>query len=250
MTRKKAVAYVDGMNLYYGAVKYNPQYKWLDVQALLENLFSAYDISLIRYYTAKIKPRFQKDNSPLRQLVYLDALETRPKIRITWGVYSRHTAYRRIDDTHGLSNPNLFRPSLNPQETNTVGRILSQAQTQQPPDRPFVLVRVRKDEEKGSDVNLATDLIMDTQVHRNCDTAIIVTNDSDFTYPIAIVTASSVEVILVNPFVGNNPDARGLNALKGVSRRRLKIKHLSRNQLRDPVVTSNGRRVYKPQVWI
>ena len=33
------IAYVDGMNLYYGAVKQRPEYKWLDIQSMLEGLF-------------------------------------------------------------------------------------------------------------------------------------------------------------------------------------------------------------------
>ena len=32
MDRTHPIAYVEGMNLYYGAVKYRPQYKWLDVK--------------------------------------------------------------------------------------------------------------------------------------------------------------------------------------------------------------------------
>ena len=60
---------------------------------------------------------------------------------------------------------------------------------------------VQKSEGKGSDVILAIDLLVDTQVHKNCDNASIVTNESDFAYPKSIVAQSPINVILVNPSI-------------------------------------------------
>ena len=248
-SRPDAIAYVDGMNLYYGAVKYRPQYKWLDVQSLLESMFPQFTIIQIRYYTARLTQRFPKDKSPFRQLVYLDALETRNKIEIRWGTYADHDALRRIYDTDGFGSPGLFRPRLQPEAAHTVDHILSHLQSQQPPDRPYVLVRIHKSEEKGSDVNLATDLIMDTQVHQSCDTAIIVTNDSDFIYPLSIVAQSPTNVILVNPSIGRNRTAKGLSTLQNITRQSLRTKFLKNNQLPNPVTTPDNRKLYKPQAW-
>lgn len=249
MDRTNAFAYVDGMNLYYGAVKYRPQHKWLDVQALLENLFPQYTIASIRYCTAKLTQEFPKDTSPFQQLVYLGALGTRPKIAIRHGTYADHLAWRRIHEKEGLDSPELFRPRLEPQEAQAVGHILSLAQSRQSPDRPFNLVRVHKSEEKGSDVNLATDLIMDTQVHKKCGTAIIVTNDSDFAYPITVVAQSPINVILVNPFIGRKGNAKGLSTIKAVRRVSLKSKHVRKNQLPNPVTTEAGRELTRPEAW-
>ena len=47
-------------------------------------------------------------------------------------------------------------------------------------------VEVIKSEEKGSDVNLATYLMLDA-FRRDCDTAVLITNDSDMQEPIEIV---------------------------------------------------------------
>ena len=71
-----------------------------------------------------------------------------------------------------------------------MGQVLDQAKGRNNTGRPYVLVRVRNTEEQGSDINLATDLIMDMQVHSKCHTAIVVTNDSDFQYPISCVAQS------------------------------------------------------------
>ena len=46
MAEGRAVyAYVDGMNLYCGALKHNPGYKWLDVSLLMANLVSDFTIA-------------------------------------------------------------------------------------------------------------------------------------------------------------------------------------------------------------
>jgi hypothetical protein len=51
--KPKANVYVDGFNLYYGALKNTP-YKWLDLDALLRTILPAYEIHRIRYFSARI----------------------------------------------------------------------------------------------------------------------------------------------------------------------------------------------------
>lgn len=153
-----AMAYVDGMNPYYGAVKDRPCLKWLNIPSLLESLAPAYRIVTIRYYTAQIKRAYPGDASHSRQRKYLDALSSLSKIDIRYGTYSRFPSWQRIYEDQGLSSLELFRSKLN--YPTAVGRLLERAKSQQPPEQPFVLVRVGKDEEKGSDVNWATDLIV------------------------------------------------------------------------------------------
>ena len=240
-----AMAYVDGMNLYYGAVKDRPCLKWLNIQSLLESLVPAYRIVTIRYYAAQIKRAYPGDESHSRPRKYLDALSSLSKIDIRYGTYSRFPSWRRIYEDKGLSSPELFRPNLN--HPVAVGRLLERAQSQQPPEQPFVLVRVWKDEEKGSDVNLATDLIVDALVDRRCRTVVIVTNDSDLAYPISMVAQARINVILVNPFIGRPAIARGLSQLQ-VKRLSLKTKLLQAHQLPNPVITPEGK-LYRPSTW-
>jgi hypothetical protein len=47
----KTCVYVDGFNLYYGAVR-RTTYKWLNIRDLCERLFPRNEIARIRYFTA------------------------------------------------------------------------------------------------------------------------------------------------------------------------------------------------------
>ena len=51
----KANVYVDGFNLYYGALK-GTRYKWLDLSSLCQTLLGDRDINRIRYFTSRIVP--------------------------------------------------------------------------------------------------------------------------------------------------------------------------------------------------
>ncbi len=60
-------------------------------------------------------------------------------------------------------------------------------------------VEVIKNEEKGSDVNLASYLLLDA-FKRRCDTAIVFSNDSDLAQAIEITqTQLGIKVGIVNP---------------------------------------------------
>jgi hypothetical protein len=60
-------------------------------------------------------------------------------------------------------------------------------------------VKVYKTEEKGSDVNLATHLMLDA-FQRDCDLAVVVSNDSDLEEPIRVVMqVLGIPVGLLNP---------------------------------------------------
>ena len=84
--------YIDGFNLYFGAVKGTP-YKWLDLQRLCEQLLPIHDIRLIRYYTARISARANDTQAPARQQAYLRALATLPKVSIFYGHYTVHDVW-------------------------------------------------------------------------------------------------------------------------------------------------------------
>ena len=77
--------YVDGFNLYYGAVKGTP-YKWLDLGKLCTFLLPGHSINRIRYFTALIQPRGDP-LQPQRQQTYLRALETIPHLSVHLGSF-------------------------------------------------------------------------------------------------------------------------------------------------------------------
>ena len=54
----KTVIYIDGFNLYYRLLKRSPQYKWLNIKLLCENvLIPANQIIEVNYYTARVSSR-------------------------------------------------------------------------------------------------------------------------------------------------------------------------------------------------
>ncbi|MBI3922699.1 MAG: NYN domain-containing protein [Armatimonadetes bacterium] len=140
--------YVDGFNLYYGALKNTP-YRWLNLSELCRLLLPHDQINHIKYYTAKVKPLPKDPDQPLRQQVYLRALTTLPNVEIFHGQFLSHVVRMPLADLTGFA-------------------------------------QVIKAEEKGSDVALAAHLVHDA--HKgDYDTAVIISNDSDLVPPIRIV---------------------------------------------------------------
>ncbi len=142
--------YVDGFNLYYGSLK-KPGCRWLDLDALCQKLLPKHDIQLIRYFTARVTGVVDQ-NAPVRQQMYLRALRTIPHLEIHFGQFTTHQTWM---------------PLVNP------------------PAQGSRKVLVFKTEEKGSDVNLASQLLHDGFKSR-CDTAVIISNDSDLAEPVKI----------------------------------------------------------------
>jgi hypothetical protein len=66
--------YIDGFNLYYGAVKGSP-YKWLDLGALCYRMLPNDTIQSIEYFTAIVSARPYDLGMPVRQQIYLRALK-------------------------------------------------------------------------------------------------------------------------------------------------------------------------------
>jgi hypothetical protein len=136
--------YVDAFNLYYGCIRDTP-YRWLDLHALSVRLFPQDEIHRIRYFTAIVSGRPADPQQPQRQQTYIRALETIPCLSVHLGHYLTHTTRM------ALANPPPFGSRT---------------------------VEVIKSEEKGSDVNLATYLLLDG-FNRDYEVAAVVSNDSE-----------------------------------------------------------------------
>ena len=80
----KTIVYVDGFNLYYGALKGTP-YKWLDINKLCQLLLPKHTIHRIKYFTARVVGRPGDPDQPTRQQIFLRALETLPNVEIILG---------------------------------------------------------------------------------------------------------------------------------------------------------------------
>lgn len=156
--------YVDGFNLYYGSLRGTP-YRWLDLEALARRLLPRDDIQIVRYFTARVSDRVDP-TAPVRQDLYLRALRTLPCVQIHFGTF--------------LTN-NVWMPLA------------------KPPQRGRRKCQVVKTEEKGSDVNLASHLLLDA-FKQQCDTAVIISNDSDLAEPVTIARYElGMTVGVVNP---------------------------------------------------
>jgi len=149
----KTRIYIDGFNLYFGSVRSTP-YKWLNpLELAVKHLAPHHTIEGIKYFTAKLNPRPNDPDQPLRQETYLRALRTIPDLKIILG--------------HFLTK-NVRMPLANPQ-----------------PGQPST-VEVIKTEEKGSDVNLATHLLHDA--HQSLfECAVVISGDSDLLEPVRII---------------------------------------------------------------
>ena len=74
--------YVDGFNLYYGALK-GTAFKWLDPVLLTSLLLPPeYEIEQLGYFTARVSGKLDP-RAPARQRVYLKALATLAEVEST-----------------------------------------------------------------------------------------------------------------------------------------------------------------------
>ncbi len=202
--------YVDGFNLYYGALK-GTQFKWLNLVELARHVLPAYHtIDKLIYFTARVSGVSNR-RAPARQQVYLNALNTLPEIEIHFGSFLAKTAWRPLnnlpiaDKTINAPIPVTLPEGNHPvegSETLPVGSYPTRNNGKKKRHkiaRPLpdaVIAEVHTMEEKGSDVNLAVHLLNDAWKEM-FDAAVVITNDTDLVTPIHIVTAERKKPVYV-----------------------------------------------------
>jgi hypothetical protein len=158
----KVNVYVDGFNLYYGALKVTP-YKWLDLSRLCQLLLPSDTIQSIKYFTARVSARPTNPTSAHDQGLYIRALKT-TAVTIKYGHFLTHSVPMYLSGV-------------------------------MPPKR----VWVDKTEEKGSDVNLASHLLREAFL-KQFEVAVLISNDSDLAEPVRIVAEElKFPVGIINP---------------------------------------------------
>ena len=209
--------YIDGFNLYYGSVRKTP-FKWLDISALCTNLLPNRQINRIRYFTAHVRALQHDPQAPVRQDVYLRALKTIPNLTIHKGHFAP-------------------RPSVFPQFPLAYLN----------PTKPPLVVQVLRTEEKGTDVNLATYLLVDC-FNNDFDEAVVISNDSDLASPIEKVISQFRKAVgVINP----HPKWRISGHLIGVASfhmRTINKKVLATCQFPTTLTDSQGT-FSKPATW-
>jgi hypothetical protein len=164
----RVIVYVDGFNLYYGSLKDRP-YRWLDLGGLSTRLLPRDQVVGIKYFTALSTSAPWKSSQAAKsasQQTYLRALRTVPDLTIHFGNFLSHPVKRRLV---------------------------------KPPRRGSPYREVWHTEEKGSDVNLASHLLVDG-FRARYDLAVVISNDSDLTEPVRFVRDDlNAPVGILNP---------------------------------------------------
>lgn len=206
----RTFVYIDGFNLYFRALRGTP-FRWLDMGKLAQLLIPQHQIKRIRYFTALITSRPRDLAQPQRQQTYIRALATIPHLTIHYG--------------HFL--PKRKRRPLAQQPT-------SGSRT----------VEILDTEEKGSDVNLASYLLMDG-FEKKYDLAVVISNDSDLVTPIGMArTKLGKQVGVIDP--SSNRSFKLREAASWY--RRLRRGPLSASLLPDTLSDAQGL-ITKPSSW-
>ncbi len=203
--------YIDGFNLFYGCLK-GTGAKWLNPALLCDNLLPRNRIEAVRYFTATVSARPNDPDQATRQQTYFRALATEPRISVHLGHFLTH----QVD----MPDAAAWRR----------GRYLRRS--------------VMKTEEKGSDVNLATFLLVDA-FDDLFDCAVIVSNDSDLKEPIAQVKQRFGKTIGLL-----NPQQRASRALLPLADFVKPIRYSALNLARFPTQMRDARGLFnKPPRW-
>jgi uncharacterized LabA/DUF88 family protein len=207
----KTFVSVDGFNLYYGGLKDTPN-KWLDLEGLVRKFLKPEcDVLKIKFFTAMVSARPSDPGQPQRQQIYLRAIKANPKVEVILGHFQSH--------------------AVSMQKADGTGKC-----------------KVIKTEEKGSDVNIATHMIVDAFGNR-FDLAVLVSNDSDLMEPVKQVRAAfGKRVGVLNPHCRTNSRPSVVLRANATFFNQIRPGHLAGSQLPPQVLDSKGV-VTKPVEW-
>ena len=231
-------AYIDGFNLYKGALERQPQYKWLDLMKFCSNSLPDYELGEVHYFTARVKQRYVTDLAPLRQHTYLRVLQDQG-VQVHFGKFRKDDEWVRV---LASSANRLLEPPL-PSHLGLTELAFRKSIAQAIPDKPKT--KVQRFEEKGSDVNLASYLLRDAYTN-SVENQLVVTGDSDLVTPIQFAVEHGLYVHSLIPNHKQRVDAleKAASELKFVD-----TELLNNSQLPEIYCTSKGGTIRKPQYW-
>jgi hypothetical protein len=211
----RTIVYVDGFNLYYGCLKGTP-YRWLDLSALCGRLLRHdSDVVALKYFTAKVASRATNPRQAQRQQAYIRALQTIPNLTVHYGHFITRPAMRKLVN---------------------------------PPRRGPRYVEIWTTEEKGSDVNLASHLLVDG-FRARYDLAVVISNDSDLKEPVRFVREDlKAPVGILNPH-SNRSWALSPRVLpSGSFYKPIRPAALAASQFPDRMTDAHGE-IHRPAQW-
>lgn len=210
------MAYIDGFNLYFGLKDAGfRRYYWLDMEKLCRNLLKP-DQHLVnaKYFTARITgPRPCDPEHRAKSL--------RAKAQ-------RQTDY--LDALATRENVAVFEGHYLPKQRECL-RCGNQWCTH---------------EEKMTDVNIATELLVDA-FEDYFDVAMVISGDSDLTPPIKAIRRRFPDKRIVVAFPPNRRSSQlqqAANAYFTIHRRKL-----AQSQLPDVITLANGHDLTRPERW-
>lgn len=224
----RAIFYIDGFNFYYLRTKRQPQFKWLNMKALADEIVAeSASVTSVKYYTAPVSGKIDHD-APKRQQALFAALRTVPEISIYNG------RFLFAEKWAGLVQPPQAKPD---------GYVWNEP-------APAV-VYVTKTEEKGSDVNLGVHLVRDAFIDA-FDIAYVITNDTDLVEPIRIVTQEvNKPVCIVAPCRPRGRVPVPSPSLEAVAsfKHYIDDRELAAAQFPNVIMRPGKKPIHKPDAW-
>lgn len=232
-------AYIDGFNLYKGALEKRNNLKWLDLNSLCRKLMPEMELGSIYYFTAPLKNKFPDDKANERQHAYWRVISD-SGIQIIKGKFLKNetTLRFRTHELERITVPALSKlAGLNQWQINRMFKATS-------PDVPKAAIY--RFEEKGSDVNLASYLLRDVYKY-DLKAALVITADSDLLTPIKFALDNHAIIKIVIPGDGLNADQ-----MKSVSplAETLNLETVRESQFSNPYIMKKGSLIYKPKTWV
>ncbi|UFS58049.1 PIN domain-containing protein [Subtercola endophyticus] len=243
----KIGVYVDGFNLYYGGRgicgRSTAGWRWLDIRGLVVDLIKTHsqwadaEIEDVVFCTARVSgssnPKGQRE-----QDVYLRALQHAGSASvISFGNYVARVATAPLAIAGRNGKPVISNPRW--------PLMVQDGSENDVPGARF-MASVARREEKGSDVNVASHLLIDV-LSGGLDAAVVISNDSDLAFPISFVRGR-VPVGLVNPTKGYRAGKLAANSSDGVGNHwwyQLRASDWYEHQLAPAL----GSRITKPAEW-
>lgn len=201
-TGYKVGVYVDGYNLYYGGRRQlgkAPGWRWLDIRALTQTVVGAQrswpgaTLERIVYCTARIDAALNQAGHQ-EQDIYIKALLASGSVdyieygKYITGIRSRPLA---VKGQKKGDSPVVVTSNWPVMVQSTLGNPVKDA---------LFMVSTLHQEEKGTDVNVASHLLVDV-LTSSIDAAVVISNDSDLKLPVDLAR-QRVPVGLVNPAGG------------------------------------------------
>lgn len=211
--KPRSIVYIDGFNLYYGALKHSKGRRWLDLEKLFRRLRPDDDVWMIRYFTARVIGSKDNPGVKARQSAYLKALGTTTLVQLHLGKFKTSRTSCRVE---GCMFPGK--------------RLFS------------------KPEEKRTDVNIAL-WMLDDAYQGNCERMIVVSGDSDLVPALELVRMR-FPAIKVHVYVPRQGDLRVSTEIRKAAHvnRTLPIEMIEQSQFPD-VVQANLEPINKPASW-